>query len=440
MTPEPKAYPKKYWWVVLVALPIVLALIAVLPGLLRGGGGGSSRTVVNAGDDAKIATDGGTINITNNDFSTKLFVTNVAVIASEYQKYQGQPLTDEALKREIEQAVAQAFAGKSGESARLLEELSRKMPLPSIYNNLGVAYAKDGKTDEAQRAFAEAIKRDPQQPDAQKNMALLASAKMASAPARPTSPGLKVESSSLPTIVLDPLTAAPAALKEVHIVESGTKLGSSYRVKYSVEPGNPTIVEPGKYDVVFKSTGGGTFVLAANVEVKEGTQVRVNPAALVGYLQVEPLTHPGFPAIKEVTVFQAGTSGYRLIFQRSENAGELMPIAPGTYDVAAKSTEDQDFTLAKNVEVKLLETGRIRSNDELAAFVVSDPKVAGAKVELVYVLKAGTNEIVAQSERFGRPLIVGPGEAYDIALKQPGGLTRIRTGLTAKRGEVIAVP
>ena len=77
-----------------------------------------------------------------------------------------------------------------------------------------------------------------------------------------------------------------------------------------------------------------------------------------------------------------------------------MPIARGTYEVVAKTTENQDFALAKSVEVKLLETYCIPTNDEVAAFVVHDPKIAGTKVELVYVLRGGTNEIAAQSERF----------------------------------------
>jgi len=441
MPAEPRAYPKKYWWVVLVVLPIVLALITAFSGLF-GRGGGSSPGISQTGGAQNVAVSGtgNTVNI-KNDFSTNLYLTtNISIIAAEYEKQLGRPLTDEALKREIEQAVAQAVAGRSSESVRLFEELSRKVPLPSIYNNLGVALAKEGQTDAAQKAFTEAVQRDPQQQDAQKNLALLASAKMAPAPGRPASPAVKVESSSLPTIVIEPFASAPDALKEVHIVDSGTSLGSSYRVKYSVQPGSSTIVEPGKYDAVFKSSGGGTFVLADNVEVKESTQVRINPAALVGYLQVEPLTRQGFPAIKEVNVFKAGTTGYRFIFQRSEKAGELMPIAPGNYDIAAKTADDQEFMLATNVEVKTLETRRIQTNDEVAAFVVHDPKVAGAKVELVYVLRAGSNEIAAQSQQFGRPLLVRPGEAYDIALKQPGGVTPIRKGVTAKRGEVTSVP
>jgi len=440
MTAEPRAYPKKYWWVVLVALPVVLALITAYSGLFSRGGSSPGVAQTGGGPNVAVSGTGNTVTITN-DFSTKLYLTtNISLIAGEYEKFQGRPLTDEALKREIEQAIAQAVAGKSGESARLFAELARKAPLPSIYNNLGVEYAKAGQTQEAQKAFAEAIKRDPDQQDARRNLALLASAKMAAAPERPTSPALKVESSPLPTIVIEPLTSAPEALKEVHIVDGGTPLGSTYRVKYSVQPGSSTIVEPGKYDVVFKSSGGGTFVLTDNVEVKEGTQVRINPAALLGYLQVEPLTRPGFPAIKEVSVFKAGTTGYRLIFQHSETAGELIPIAPGTYEVVAKTTEDQDFTLAKSVEVKALETRRIPTNDEVAAFVVHDPKIAGAKVELVYVLRAGTNEIAAQSAQFERPLLVHPGEAYDISFKQPSGVTPIRKGISAKPGEVMSIP
>jgi hypothetical protein len=439
MTAEPRAYPKKYWWIVLVLLPIALALITAFSGLLSRGGSSSSVPPTVVTPQITVSGSGNVVG-NNNTITNNLYLTtNISVFEGEYQKYLGQPLSDEALKREIEQAIAQAVAGKSDESVRLFEALSRKAPVPSIYNNLGVEYARAGQTEKAQKAFIEAIERDPQLEDARKNLALLAT-RMPPAPGPPASPALKLESSSLPTIVIEPLAAAPAALDEVHIVDSGTALGMSYRVRYSAKPGSSTIVEPGKYDVLFKSSGGGTFVLADNVEVKEGTQVRINPAALVGYLQVEPLTRPGFPAIKEVTVFKAGTTGLRTIFQKSENPGELMPIAPGAYEVVVKTTENQDFSLAKTVEVKAHETRRIPTNNEVAAFVVHDPKIAGTKVELVYVLRAGTNEIAAQSSNFERPLLARPGEAYDIVLKQAGGSTPIRKGVIPKAGELTSVP
>src|SRR5262249_39311774 len=288
---ETGTYPKKYWWVVLVVVPIVLGLIAATQVLLPRSAPGVSQTQTGIGNVAQNGT--WNVNMTNADLSTKLYVTNISVSAGEYQKYQGQPL-DEGLKREIDQAIAQASAGKSSESIRRFEEIVRKAPLPAIYNNLGVEYAKAGQTQLAQQAFAAAIQRDPQQQDAQKNLALLSTVKMAPPPGRPASPAVKVESSAVPTIAIEPLAPAPSTLKEVHIVESGTELGSSYRFKYNVEPGNSTIVEPGTYDIVFKSPSNATFVLARNVEVKAGTLVRINPAALVGYIQVEQLTARGF--------------------------------------------------------------------------------------------------------------------------------------------------
>jgi ABC-type Na+ efflux pump permease subunit len=42
---ETKDYPRKYWWVVIVALPIVLGLIAVVPGLMSKAGGGAPSSV-----------------------------------------------------------------------------------------------------------------------------------------------------------------------------------------------------------------------------------------------------------------------------------------------------------------------------------------------------------------------------------------------------------
>ena len=50
MAGESKNFPKRYWWVVLVALPVVLALIAIVPQLMGGSGekpaGGSGVSIV----------------------------------------------------------------------------------------------------------------------------------------------------------------------------------------------------------------------------------------------------------------------------------------------------------------------------------------------------------------------------------------------------------
>ena len=69
-------------------------------------------------------------------------VNNVAIILDEYEKYQGKPLLDDQLKEQIDRAVAAATEGKHRESIQLLEKIAAKAPVPAIFTNLGVEYAK----------------------------------------------------------------------------------------------------------------------------------------------------------------------------------------------------------------------------------------------------------------------------------------------------------
>ena len=66
-------------------------------------------------------------------------------------------------------------------------------------------------------------------------------------------------------------------------------------IRYQPEQGTPVLVEPKAYDLVVRTAGGGLFLLAANVNVKEGTLARINPNALAGGVEVRPLTRKGCP-------------------------------------------------------------------------------------------------------------------------------------------------
>ena len=72
-----------------------------------------------------------------------------------------------------------------------------------------------------------------------------------------------------------------------------------------------------------------------------------------------------------------------------------MPIPAGTYDVECKTAAGSEFTLVNNIAVTARESKRIVTDNEIAGFVVSDPKVARLEVERIYALRAGTNEIAA---------------------------------------------
>jgi hypothetical protein len=167
---------------------------------------------------------------------------------------------------------------------------------------------------------------------------------------------------------------------------------------------------------------------------------RINPNPILGSIVVDSLTLKGFPEIKEVIVFDAGTTGRRLIRQRTEKPGAMLPIPVGTYDVECKTADGSEFILVKNVSVKARESKRITTDNEIAGFVVNDPKVSGLEVEAIYALRAGTNEIAAEGKRFGEPILVYAGEAYDIALKQSSGVARIKSNVTPKRGALTEVP
>ncbi len=68
-------YPKKYWWLVLVIVPLVAALIGIVPSLLKG------------------PAPPGTIQIHNTEFSGDLLFANIEVILSQYERIHGEPLT-----------------------------------------------------------------------------------------------------------------------------------------------------------------------------------------------------------------------------------------------------------------------------------------------------------------------------------------------------------
>jgi hypothetical protein len=173
--------------------------------------------------------------------------------------------------------------------------------------------------------------------------------------------------------------------------------------------------------------------------VKAGTIATINPNAVLGSIVVDPLTRKGFPEIKAVIVFEAGKTGRRLIHQRTEKLGAMLPITAGTYDVECKTADGNEFALVKNVPVKAGQSSRVITDNEIAGFVIDEPKMTGLEVETIYALRAGTNEIAAESKNFGSPLMVYAGDTYDIALQQSGGLARIKSNVTPRRGAITEI-
>jgi hypothetical protein len=418
--------PRKYWWVVAVAVPVAVALIAIVPGLFKPSGSGGGTSTAITGDN----------NTVNFDYSThSTFITNVNVIAREYELQTGRPLGYD-LRRQIESAVNAAMQNNHTESIRLLEQVAQAAPVPAIYHNLGVEYAKTQNVNQSRQAFELSKAKIADVAAAAANNRLLAATALK--PPTVSGPGVRTESSAVPAMTIDALSAPYEALGEIHVIAHGTPVSGSYQVKYRPQPGTTVVMEPGAYDVLMNSHGAG-FVLASNVVVREGTLTHINPNPLVGGIGVEPVSKKGFPLIKNLQFIDRSSGDERLLAQQTDKLGVTLPITPGTYDVIGTTIYEQEVEVAGNLAVKAGQITRLDTLGQVAAIIVHAPNVKGLDMKAVYALKAGTNQIAAKVEAWDIPMLVPGGVSYDIALEQSAGLTRIRSGLTPGRGELVDI-
>jgi hypothetical protein len=367
------------------------------------------------------------------DVISKLTVINVTIIVKEYEKMEDKPL-DEKLKQQIDLAVASALDGKHLESVRLLEEIATKAPLPSIYTNLGVEYAKLNKVAQAKSAFAKAIDKDPGYQAARANQRLLDAVLPDShEQAKP----IAYEPSSIPTMLLEPLDAKAGGMKEIQVVKPGA-LARYYQIEYTLKPGVPVIVNPGKYDLIFKPAGDGNFIIQKDLGIASGQLVRINPNLLLGTLLIEPIERKDLPAVKQVQLFQTGEADERLIYQQADKLGVPMAIVPGRYDIRIETADGDEFIPFKNVAVKERQIVSFQFDKEVAGFIVHKPAIPGIQVDAIRVRRSGRE--VARTKKFDRPILVPPGDGYEIVLDQPSGQFTVAPNVTAKRGELITVP
>jgi hypothetical protein len=420
--------PRKYWWVVAVAVPVAVAVISIIPSLFKpsGSGGGPSANIT------------GNNNTVNFDYSThNTFVTNVNVIAREYELQTGRPLSDD-LRRQIESAVNAATENNHAESIRLLEQVVQAAPVPAIYHNLGVEYAKTQNADASRQAFELSKAKMAEVAAAAANNRSLSATALT--PPTVSGPGIRTESSTVSAMTIDALSAPYESLDEIQVIAHGTAVSGSYQVKYQPQPGTTVVMEPGAYDVLMKvSNYGAGFVLASNVVVREGTLTHINPNPLVGGIAVEPVSKKGFPLIKNLQFVDHSSGDKRLVAQQTDKLGVTLAIAPGTYDVIGTTIYDQQVEIASNLAVKAGQITRLDTLGQVASIVVHAPNVTGLDMKAVYALKAGTNQIAAKVEAWDVPMLVPSGVSYDIALEQSAGLTRIRSGLTPGRGELVDI-
>lgn len=147
-------YPKKYWWLILIVVPLTAAVISVIPQF-------------------QGKEDGESIKISNTEFSGDLHFNRMDVIIEEFTQMTGKTLDDPQLLTLIQKGVNLVVGKEYGAALLLFQEITKQVDLPSVKNNLGALYASTGKFAEARKSYQEAIAQAPSNPQVQYNLGLL---------------------------------------------------------------------------------------------------------------------------------------------------------------------------------------------------------------------------------------------------------------------------
>ncbi len=125
---------KKRWWVAVVVVPIVIAVIGIVPSLIK--------------------KSDGTISVPGNQFNDEVYFNTVSVVL-EQAKEAGQALSPEVVA-DLERAMAHVRAREFERAIPLLEAVSKEAALPAVINNLGAAHLALNQQSQAVRYFNEA--------------------------------------------------------------------------------------------------------------------------------------------------------------------------------------------------------------------------------------------------------------------------------------------
>lgn len=146
--------PKKYWWSVAIVVPIVIAVIGIIPKFVSDG-------------DAKA--ESFHVDVVGTQFNGEVAFNNVTIVAEQARQELGRELpidVVEALRKALDLAKAQNF----DEAIPAFEAVAKAVPVPAVLNNLGAAYLATGNKVKATRYLEEALAMTTNEKSAQFNL------------------------------------------------------------------------------------------------------------------------------------------------------------------------------------------------------------------------------------------------------------------------------
>ena len=145
--------PKKYWWLVGIAVPVAVATIGIVPQLIPTDGGGETFYV----------------DVVGSQFNGKVAFNNVTIVEAQTRQQLGIELPEEiveTLRKALELSQARNFS----EAIPALESVAKAAPVPAVFNNLGAAYLAIGNKERAISSFKKALSAAPDQEAARFNL------------------------------------------------------------------------------------------------------------------------------------------------------------------------------------------------------------------------------------------------------------------------------
>ena len=145
--------PKKWWWVVGIAVPVVVALIAVIPQIMStlGGKDDAADIVYNQ--------------VAGNQYQGGVAFSTVNFIARQIEYTSGQPLSAD-VRTLLTDAMIAIDDGDFDKAIPLFEAAANTVSSPGLLNNLGAAYIAVGETERARDTLVHAqgaVNNSPQQ-------------------------------------------------------------------------------------------------------------------------------------------------------------------------------------------------------------------------------------------------------------------------------------
>ena len=147
--------PKKYWWAIGIAVPIIVAIISVIPQLTS----------------TDVEHESFYVDVVGTQFNGKIAFNNVTVIQEQALGKLGEDLSKDTVDK-LHQALKLASDKKFDQAISAFESIAKIVSVPAVYNNLGAAHLGSGNKAQAKDAFNKALSEAPEQATAQFNLQL----------------------------------------------------------------------------------------------------------------------------------------------------------------------------------------------------------------------------------------------------------------------------